>query len=170
MSRLSTHLPQLASLALAVIAAAVSHSVHVDRSTGSPAGESRSQAPGRTVASGKPRHRSASTGSKAHRGHRTSRSRERHQPPARAVVMTVPAQPARARRPSYVDRLRAERGVKRGVDPAFEHVTVDARLAAPAPPVPTAPDVAATTEAPALDHGTGGVAAPTTTAPIAAPG
>jgi hypothetical protein len=170
MSRLSTHLPQLASLALAVIAAAVSHSVHVDRSTGSPAGESRTQAAGPTVASGKPRHRSASTGSKAHRGHRTSRSRERHQPPARAVVMTVPAQPARARRPSYVDRLRAERGVKRGVDPAFEHVTVDARLAAPAPPVPTAPDVAATTEAPALDHGTGGVAAPTTTAPIAAPG
>jgi hypothetical protein len=83
------------------------------------------------------------------------------------VVVTVAAQRPRAQRPRHVDRLHAEQGVKRGVDPAFEHLTVDARLAAPAPPAPTAPDAAATSEAPAPDGGTGGVAAPTMPAPIA---
>ena len=169
MSRLSTHLPQLASLALAVIAAAVSHSVHVDRSTGSPAGESRSQAAGPTAA---PRQATPRRRVHAEQG-ATSRPssrafRERHEPPARpVVVVTVSAQRPRAQPPRHVDRLRAGRGVKRGVDPAFEHRIVDGRTAAPAPPVPTAPDVVATSRAPALDGGTGGVAAPTTTAPIA---
>jgi hypothetical protein len=169
MSRLSTHLPHLASLALAVIAAAVSHSVHVDRSTGSPAGESRSQAAGPTAAPRKPRRGAASTRSKArHRGHRAARSGERHEPPARpVVVVTVSAQRPRAQPPRHVDRLHAGRGVTRGVDPAFEHRIVDGRTAAPAPPVPTATDGVATSQASALDGGTGGVAAPATTTPNA---
>src|SRR5215218_6217821 len=112
MSRLSTHLPQLASLALAVIAAAVSHSVHVDRSAGSRT-EARSQPAAPTAASGKRRSGSASSGEKATprgagrslrgaetsgKGGRASRLREPQEPLDRTMVETVPARPPHAPR------------------------------------------------------------------------
>jgi hypothetical protein len=198
MSRLSTHLPQLASLALAVIAAAVSHSVHVDRSASSRAGESRNHAAGPTAGSGKPRPGSPATGREAgSRSRRAARFREPPKPLDRPVVVTVSADPPRAPRPRHVDRLRAEPGVERGVDPDFEHLTDDLGPgvdsgrppdppvrpptpgpAVPAPPVPTPPvptppvptltDISAPSEAVAPDNGGGAAAAPTTAAPGAA--
>jgi hypothetical protein len=140
MSRLLTHLPQLASLALAVIAAAVSHSVHVDRSASSRAAESPHQAARPTAARAKAHHRSASThrsrsthrsaspaGKTRRRVHRATRLRAPQPPPARPAVVTVSAPAPRASRPRprHVDRLRAGPGVVRGVDPAFGTPTVE---------------------------------------------
>ena len=142
MSRLLNHFPQLASLALAVLAAAVSHSVHVDRSSSPRPGGSRHQAPRPTTGRAKAHHRSvstdrsasshrsASTGRKLqHRGHPASGIRapqirapqERSAPPA---VVTVSAPAPTAPRPRHVDRLRAEPGVEHGVDPAFGQPTL----------------------------------------------
>jgi hypothetical protein len=163
MSRLSTHLPQLASLALAVIAAAVSHSVHVDRSASSGTGESRNPSVEEAGASHKARHGSASTGREGRRNSdrsvrraegsgkadRASRSREAQAPLARPVVVTVTAHPPRALRPHHVDRLRAGPGVERGVDPEFQHQVDDDHpgVDSPAAPTPsglTPPDSSAT--------------------------
>jgi hypothetical protein len=143
MSRLLSHLPQLASLALAVLAAAVSHSVHVDRSASSRAGDSRQQAPRLPTGRVKAHHRSASTDRSAsshrsvstgrklqHRGHRASamrapQIRAPQERPAPSPVVTVSAPAPPAPRPRHVDRLRAEPGAEHGVDPAFGQPTLD---------------------------------------------
>ena len=157
MTRLSTHLPQLASLALAVIAAAVSHTVHVDRSASSRAGEARNQTAAPTAASGKPRLRPASTGRKAGprgadrrvrgaesfgKGSRPSRLRRPQEPLDRPLAVTVAAPAPSVPRPRHGDRLRAEPGVHRGVDGDFQQPLVGLPtpgLPAPPPPIPTAP-------------------------------
>jgi hypothetical protein len=157
MTRLSTHLPQLASLALAVIAAAVSHAVHVDGSASSRAGEARNQTAAPTAASGKPRLRPASTGRKAGprgadrgargaesfgKGSRPSRLRRPQEPLDRPLAVTVAAPAPSVPRPRHGDRLRAEPGVHRGVDGDFQQPLVGLPtpgLPAPPPPIPTAP-------------------------------
>jgi hypothetical protein len=166
MSRLSTHLPQLVSLALAVIAAAVSHAVHVERSASSRAAESRDKLPLSTAVSGKPRSGSASAGrpaarhgarrsttgaERAGKGGRASRSHRPPEPVDRSPGVRVAAHPPRARRPHRVDRLRAEPGVERGVDRDFQPLIEDQHAGAdPARPAGNAePVVGPATPSPA---------------------
>jgi hypothetical protein len=133
MSRLPSHLRELASLALAVLAAAVSHSVHVERSASSRPAESRNQLTGPTDVSRKPRSGSASTegtpprrrarrraggAERAGTGGRASRVRRPQDPHDRPMVVGAAGHPPRARRPHHVDQLRPEPGVERGVDRA----------------------------------------------------
>jgi hypothetical protein len=181
MSRLSMHLPQLTRLALAAIAAIASYSVHVDRSASSRTAQSRNQPAVSPAAAGKAHPGSASTRKKAGprddarrnrgaessgEGDRASRLRQSQEPPDRSAVVTVAVHAPRPRRPDHVDRLRAERGVERGVDRDFQPLIDDKRQgvdpvrpadddeplvgpatpwpAAPALPVPAAPDSTAT--------------------------
>jgi len=186
MPRLSIHLPQLASLALAMIAAAVSHSLHVERSASSRAGESRHQTAGPTPASGRPRPGSASGGREAvprgadrtvrgaerrGNGDRASGRREPQEPLDRRSVLQVAAHRPPAWRRHHVDRLRAEPGVKN--ESLVGPPTPAPAAPAPAPLIPSPPDspsassdVAPATGAP--DDGTGTAAAPTTAVPVLA--
>jgi hypothetical protein len=161
MSRLSTHLPRLATLAVAMAAAAASYCVHADRSASS-GNEGRDQRAAPTADPGKGRSADAVDGPQ--RGHRsaeratadaeepqaehpaaTSRSRVSSARPPSLRVYSAPSRPRRAtsRRPHYAIRPRADRDAERDVDRELQRV-IDAPppTPAPAPPLPAPPSSA----------------------------
>jgi hypothetical protein len=153
MSRLSTHLPRLATLAVAMAAAAASYCVHADRSTSS-GNEGRVQRAAPTADPGKRRSPAASHGSERRRRraeHTTAEPQPEHRagtsrsglasaasPSVRMYSNTSPPGNPQSRRPHYAVRPRADRDAERDVDRELQGV-IDAPTPAPAPPVPALP-------------------------------
>jgi hypothetical protein len=162
MSRLSTHLPRLATLAVAIAAAAASYCVHADRSA-SAGNEARDQ---RVAPTADPHERRSPAAS--HGTERRRRSAERRieepqpahlagtsrsglpsaaSPSVRMHSNTSPPHKATSRRPRYAVRPRADRDAERDVDRELQRV-IDAPTPAPAPPVPVPPGSAGGSVAP----------------------
>jgi hypothetical protein len=145
MSRLSTHLPRLATLAVAMAAAAASYCVHADQSASLGNG-GRDQRPAPTADPGKRRSASDSHGSeRKHRSaaHRTaggqqpqpehpagtSRSGLASATPRSLRVYSNPSRPRnpQSRRRHYAVRPRADRDAERDVDRELQRVIGDRR-------------------------------------------
>jgi hypothetical protein len=159
MSRLSTHLPRLSTLAVAMAAAAASYCVHADRSASS-GNEGRDQRAAPTADPSKRRPPAASHGTKRrHRGAErrtadaekaqaehpatTSRSLFASVRPQSLRVYSAPSRPRKAasRRPRYAVRPRADRDAEHAVDRELQRV-IDAPTPAPVPSVPAPPSSA----------------------------
>ena len=136
MSRLLSHLPQIASLALAVLAAAVSHGVHADRRRARPRASRATRPPGHGRAPTKARTTAFDAPIRARReegetsrapalgsGRRRAAGRAAGGGDglgacaARGAPMSAPTPCVHAHAPRHVDRLRAEPGAVHGVDP-----------------------------------------------------
>ena len=156
MSRLSTHLPRLATLAVAIAAAAASYCVHADRSA-SAGNEGRDQRAAPTADPGKRRSAAPSGGTERRRRsaeHRTAEPQPGHpagssrsglasaaSPSVRMYSNPSPPSSPRPRRPHYAVRSRADRDAERDVDRELQRV-IDAPTPAPAAPVPAPPSSA----------------------------
>jgi hypothetical protein len=160
MSRLSTHLPRLATLAVAVAVAAASYCVHADRSASSGT-EARDQRAAPPAHAGK--HRSTAALDARERRRRSAERKTREQPHAEHRAGTAPSDLASSARPSadpsppraprlrdphYATRPRTDRDAERGVDRELQRV-IDGPAPAPAVPAPVPPPALPTPAPPA---------------------
>lgn len=150
MSRLSTHLPRLATLAVAVAVAAASYCVHADRSASS-GNEARDQRAAPPAHAGK--HRSTAAFDARKRRRRSAERKTREQPHAEHRAATAssdlassarpyadPSPPGapKLRNPRYAARPRTDRDAERDVDRELQRV-IDEPAPAPAVPAPAPP-------------------------------
>jgi hypothetical protein len=161
MSRLSTHLPRLATLAAAMVAATASYCVHADRSASS-AHEGHDQRAGPTAHSDKRRSAVAShgrqrrdrstehtaacgKGAQADHPAATSRSRFVSATAPSRPAHTAPSRPRKpeSRRPHYAVRPHADRDAERAVNRELQRVIGEPApmpaVPTPAPPTPSVP-------------------------------
>jgi hypothetical protein len=141
MSRLSSHLPRLATLAVAVAVAAASYCVHADRSVSS-GNEARDQRAAPPAHAGKHRSAAASDASKRRRRSAERKTRDEHRPAtsrsdlatsARLYATPSPPGALKLRNPRYAAHPRTDRDAERDVDRELQRVIDEP---APAPPVP----------------------------------
>jgi hypothetical protein len=141
MSRLSSHLPRLATLAVAVAVAAASYCVHADRSV-SAGNETRDQRAAPPAHAGKHRSAAASDARKRRRRSAERKTRDEHRPATSrsdlatsARLYSTPSPPGapKLRNPRYAAHPRADRDAERDVDRELQRVIDEP---APAPPVP----------------------------------
>jgi hypothetical protein len=150
MSRLSTHLPRLATLAVAVAVAAASYCVHVDRSASS-GNEARAQRAAPSAHAGG--HRSTAALDARRRRRRSAERKTREKPHAEHRAATAssdlasserpdanPSPPGapKLRNPHYAARPHTDRDAERAVDRELQRV-IDEPAPAPAVPAPVPP-------------------------------